>query len=123
MLNSLRKRRADEGFTLIELLIVIVILGVLAAVVVISVGGITDRGRTSACSASRTSLVTATEAYYAQTGSYPASPTVLVPQYLNAGGATVSATGISSGGTGSNSWTVAWTAGTPPTIGACVYGS
>ena len=44
-LSALRKARKDEGgFTLIELLIVIVILGVLAAIVVFSVRGITDRG-------------------------------------------------------------------------------
>ena len=45
--ESVRKKRAGEGgFTLIELLIVIVILGILAAIVVFAVGGITDRGNT-----------------------------------------------------------------------------
>jgi prepilin-type N-terminal cleavage/methylation domain-containing protein len=44
-------KRKDEGFTLIELLIVIVILGILAAVVVFAVNGITDRGEKSACKA------------------------------------------------------------------------
>ena len=51
-LSALRKSRKDEGgFTLIELLIVIVILGVLAAIVAFSVRGITDRGEESACKA------------------------------------------------------------------------
>ena len=46
MLQQLREARKNEsGFTLIELLIVIVILGVLAAIVVFSVQGITDRGK------------------------------------------------------------------------------
>ena len=61
----------DEGFTLIELLIVIVILGILAAVVVFAVGGITDRGADSACQADFKTLEVAVEAYYAQIGDYP----------------------------------------------------
>ena len=39
-----RAREEESGFTLIELLIVIVILGILAGVVIFSVGGITDTG-------------------------------------------------------------------------------
>ncbi|GAA4807700.1 hypothetical protein GCM10025786_09290 [Nocardioides caeni] len=76
------RRRDDAGFTLIELLIVIVILGVLAAVVVFSVRGITDRGDESACKANLKTAETAVEAYYAKVGSNPASLAVLVPDYL-----------------------------------------
>ena len=64
-------RTSDEGFTLIELLLVIIILGVLAAVVVFSVQGISDRGNASACKATRASLSSATEAFYAKNGHYP----------------------------------------------------
>jgi prepilin-type N-terminal cleavage/methylation domain-containing protein len=70
-------RRQDGGFTLIELLIVIVILGVLAAIVVFSVRGITDRGQVSACRADVKTAAVAVEAYYARNGSYPASLAVL----------------------------------------------
>ncbi len=118
MLNSLRKRRADEGFTLIELLIVIVILGVLAALVGISVGGITDRGRASACQASRTSVLTAGEAHYAQLGTRPADAAALVTAgFLNAAGANVTGNTIS-GGSGANAWSLTYTA-TNNTITAC----
>jgi general secretion pathway protein G len=64
-------RRNDGGFTLIELLIVIVILGILAAIVVFSVRGITDRGDVAACKSNVKSAQVAAEAYYAQTGKYP----------------------------------------------------
>ena len=65
-------KKNDEGFTLIELLIVIVILGILATVVVFAVGGITNRGKESACDADRNTLEVAIEAYNAQEGDYPA---------------------------------------------------
>jgi type II secretion system protein G len=71
------KKNDDEGFTLIELLIVIVILGILAAVVVFAVGGITDKGKTSACKADFKTVEVAVEAYYAKNGSYPTSVTAL----------------------------------------------
>jgi general secretion pathway protein G len=59
-------RKSDKGFTLTELLVVIAILGILAAVVVFAVGGITDTGGKSACSTEKQTLQTAEEAYYAQ---------------------------------------------------------
>ena len=49
MHRYIERAREEAGFTLIELLIVIVILGILAGVVVFSVGGITDRGNVAAC--------------------------------------------------------------------------
>ena len=63
-------KKQDEGFTLIELLIVIVILGILAAVVVFAVGGITDQGQESSCAAERKTVEVALEAYRAQEGTY-----------------------------------------------------
>ncbi|TWG96436.1 general secretion pathway protein G [Nocardioides sp. J9] len=75
-------RRGDRGFTLIELLIVIVILGILAAVVVFSVRGITDRGDVSACKSNVKTAEVAVEAYYAKEGSNPADLATLVDDYL-----------------------------------------
>jgi general secretion pathway protein G len=59
-------RKNQDGFTLVELLIVIVILGILAAIVVFAVNGITDRGIDSACKADIQTVQVASEAYYAQ---------------------------------------------------------
>ena len=58
----------DEGFSLIELLIVIVVLGILATVVVVSVRGITNRGEDASCDADIHSLSNAAEAYFAKHG-------------------------------------------------------
>lgn len=69
-LDRARARRSDEGFTLIELLIVIVILGILAAIVVLSVSGITSRGKQAACKSDVETVTVASEAYYAKFGSY-----------------------------------------------------
>lgn len=64
------RQKDDGGFTLIELLIVIVILGILAAVVVFSVNGIQDRGQKSACKSDVATVQVAEEAYYATNSSY-----------------------------------------------------
>jgi general secretion pathway protein G len=76
------RRLAEAGFTLIELLIVIVILGILAAVVVFSVSGITDRGNESACEAEATTINTAVQAFYAKNKAWPTDLASLAPGFL-----------------------------------------
>lgn len=71
MLERLRGTRDDDGFTLIELLIVIVILGILAAIVVFAVGSTGKNASAAACNADAKSVETALEAVKAQTGAYP----------------------------------------------------
>jgi prepilin-type N-terminal cleavage/methylation domain-containing protein len=77
-----QKNLLQKGFTLVELLVVIVILGILAAVVVFAVGGSTDEAQTNACSAERATVESAVEAYRVKSDppAYPASAADLVSE-------------------------------------------
>jgi general secretion pathway protein G len=78
MINRLKQRmHQDEGFTLIELLIVIVVLGILAAIVVFALSNQTSNAAKSACNADAKSVEVAVEAYRAQTSNYPANVAAL----------------------------------------------
>lgn len=84
------KREQDEaGFTLVELLVVIVILGILAAIVVFAVGGITDKGTVNAKATDMSSLQAAEEAEFAAFKPIPGgqqTPTYVGMAALQAGG-------------------------------------
>ncbi|MGD0055269.1 MAG: prepilin-type N-terminal cleavage/methylation domain-containing protein [Acidimicrobiales bacterium] len=67
----------EEGFTLIELLIVIVVLGILAAVVIFALGGITGKSAVAACQADGATVSTAISAFNAQNPGVTASSTLL----------------------------------------------
>lgn len=72
MFRAIQRARDEEsGFTLIELLIVIVILGILAGVVIFSVGGVTDTGDVAACKTDVKTISVAVEAYKAKNGGFP----------------------------------------------------
>ncbi len=63
--------RRSRGFTLIELLLVLVILGVLAAIVVPKFAGRTEQARQAAAKTQVSSFATVLDAYEVDNGFYP----------------------------------------------------
>ncbi len=71
ILPSVPARRADGGFTLIELMVVLVIMGVLAALIVPNIIGRTDEARQTAAKTDISSIMQALKLYKLDNGVYP----------------------------------------------------
>lgn len=65
------KKRTQQGFTIVELLIVIVVIGILAALVITTYNGIQEKGRNTERTTDLKALQGQLEAYYASNGRYP----------------------------------------------------
>ena len=63
--KNLRGRKGQQGFTLIELLVVVTILGILAAIVTLSLVGLTTNANVQACNAEYKTVQAALDAYMA----------------------------------------------------------
>jgi prepilin-type N-terminal cleavage/methylation domain-containing protein len=63
--KNLKGRKGQRGFTLIELLVVVTILGVLAAIVTLSLVGLTTNATVQSCNTEYKSVQAAMDAYMA----------------------------------------------------------
>ena len=66
------KNRKQSGFTIVELLIVIIVIGILAALVITTYSGVQAKARDTKRQTDIGALYSQLEAYYAQNGGYPA---------------------------------------------------
>ena len=65
MNRNLRGRKSQRGFTLIELLVVVTILGILAAIVTLSLVGLTTNASVQSCNSEYKTVQAAIDAYMA----------------------------------------------------------
>lgn len=78
--------RNQKGFTLMELMIVIVIIGVLAAIGVPAYTGYVNKAKSATCDSNKRSLASAVGLYYAENSAYPSATSdlsALMPNYAD----------------------------------------
>ncbi|HEY8886052.1 MAG TPA: prepilin-type N-terminal cleavage/methylation domain-containing protein [Candidatus Microsaccharimonas sp.] len=73
--NIKTKLQAERGFTIVELLIVIVVIGILAAITIVSFNGVTARANTANAVSAVNTVATKAEAYNSEptTTGYPST--------------------------------------------------
>ena len=62
---------SKKGFTIVELLVVIVVIGILAAITVVSYSGVTNKANASANKSNAKSVISAAESVKAENSDYP----------------------------------------------------
>ena len=80
-MNLQRMKNKSEGFTVIELLIVLVVIGIIAAIVISTFSGIRAKERNSTRQTDIQAIQTNLEAYYSQNGYYPSLANLNSPNW------------------------------------------
>ena len=91
--------RTRKGFTLIELLIVVVIIGILAAIAIPKFANTKEKAYVASMKSDLRNLITAQEAYFADFNStYAASTGAMGTSYKSSSGVTVTLAGVTNTG-------------------------
>lgn len=74
--NIKAKLQGQRGFTIVELLIVIVVIGILAAITIVAYNGVTARANATSAKAAASSVLSKAQAYNADgpTSAFPVDP-------------------------------------------------
>lgn len=63
--------RKQRGFTLVELLVVVIVIGILAAIGIPKFSNLSEQAKTQSCRQNMRNLAGALQMYYGSTGHYP----------------------------------------------------
>lgn len=80
--------RKQTGFTIVELLIVIVVIGILAAIVIVAFNGVQNRAKNSRVQSALTGVHKKIEAYKALNDTYPVTQSVALASSVSTGAMT-----------------------------------
>lgn len=73
ILNNIKSTQKSRGFTIVELLVVIVVIGILAAITIVSYTGITNKANTSSAQSTANNVIQKAELFAQEnSGTYPA---------------------------------------------------
>jgi len=73
VLNNIKSKELNGGFTIVELLVVIVVIGILAAITIVSYTGITAKANLSKAQGNADSIGQVIDTYAGENGVYPPS--------------------------------------------------
>lgn len=76
-LSEIKNVKKDRGFTIVELLIVIVVIGILAAITIVAYNGVQNRAKTTSAQSTAQTVAKKIEAYNAEETGYPLLSTAL----------------------------------------------
>ncbi len=76
VLYNIKSKYGDSGFTIVELLVVIVVIGILAAITVVSYNGVTNKATLAQNRSNASAVMKAADAYFAENGSYPTAANI-----------------------------------------------
>ena len=124
MVNNFKRTNQQRGFTIVELLIVIVVIGILAAITIVAYSGITARANTTKAITNSESVQKVAEAYNADppagASGYPATRAALTGYTGSAKIPSSITWGTPAATTTATQAQVEYVPGTTPANGGCI---